>query len=74
MIFRDGMQGAKPKARLDALPGFATPQAARKTIGPRVGVKSGDLPTKFLAWAAGPCCEMLACNSSRLHPNVTPNN
>ena len=34
MVFRDGMQGAKPKARLDALPGFATPQAARKTIGP----------------------------------------
>jgi len=28
------MQGAKPKARQDALPGFATPQAARKTTGP----------------------------------------
>ena len=34
MVFRDGMQGAKPKARQDALPGFATPQAARKTTGP----------------------------------------
>ena len=28
------MQGAKPKARLDALPGFATPQTARKTTSP----------------------------------------
>ena len=34
MIFRDGMLGAKPKARLDALPGFATPQAARKAMSP----------------------------------------
>jgi hypothetical protein len=34
MVFRDGMQGAKPKARLDALPGFATPQSARKTMSP----------------------------------------
>lgn len=34
MVFRDGMQGAKPQARLYALPGFATPQAARKTMGP----------------------------------------
>jgi len=28
------MQGAKPKARPGALPGFAAPQAARKTVGP----------------------------------------
>ena len=34
MVFRDGMQGAKSKARLDALPGFATQQAARKTMSP----------------------------------------
>jgi hypothetical protein len=34
MNFRDEMQGAKPKARLDALPGFATPQIARKFICP----------------------------------------
>jgi hypothetical protein len=34
MVFRDGMQGAKPKARLAALPGFATLQAAQKTTGP----------------------------------------
>jgi hypothetical protein len=34
MDIRDGMQGAKPKARLVALPGFATPQAARRSIGP----------------------------------------
>ena len=34
MVFRDGMQGAKPKARLHALPGFATPQTTRKTTGP----------------------------------------
>jgi hypothetical protein len=34
MVFRDGMQGAKPKARLDALPGFATPQAAGKIMCP----------------------------------------
>ncbi|MGH8832988.1 MAG: Dyp-type peroxidase [Polaromonas sp.] len=40
----------------------------------RVGVKSGDLPTKFLAWACSPCGAMLADNSSRLHPNATPNN
>jgi len=34
VVFRDGMQGAKPKARLDALPGFATPQTARKITSP----------------------------------------
>jgi hypothetical protein len=28
------MQGAKPKARLFALPGFATLQTARKTMSP----------------------------------------
>src|ERR1035437_1130984 len=35
-------------------------------------MKSGDLPTKSLAWAPGPCGVMLADNSSRLHPNATP--
>jgi hypothetical protein len=34
MDFRDGMQGAKSKARLDALPDFATPQTARKSVRP----------------------------------------
>ncbi len=34
MAFRDGVRGAKPKARLDALPGFATPQVARKIMSP----------------------------------------
>jgi hypothetical protein len=34
MDFRDEMQGAKSKARLDALPDFATPQIARKSICP----------------------------------------
>ena len=34
LVFRDGMQGAKPKARLYALPGFATRQTARKTTSP----------------------------------------
>ncbi|MFN4349685.1 MAG: hypothetical protein ACK4F6_02620 [Hylemonella sp.] len=34
MIFRDEMQGAKPKARPDVLPGFVTPQIARKTMSP----------------------------------------
>jgi hypothetical protein len=29
-----GCKAQKPKARLDALPGFATPQATRKTAGP----------------------------------------
>jgi hypothetical protein len=32
MDFRDGMQGAKSKARLPALPDFATPQTARKSV------------------------------------------
>lgn len=34
MDFRDGMQGAKSKARLVALPDFATPQTARKSVCP----------------------------------------
>ncbi|MGH8803273.1 MAG: hypothetical protein ACREXN_00835, partial [Polaromonas sp.] len=32
--YRDGTQGAKPKARLVALPGFATPQTARESTCP----------------------------------------
>ena len=34
MDFRDGMQGAKSKERLVALPDFATPQTARKSVCP----------------------------------------
>jgi|GEM_PF-5168436 len=34
MNFRDGMLGAKSKARLSALPDFATPQTARKSVCP----------------------------------------
>ncbi len=34
MDFRDGMQGAKSKVRLDALPDFATTQTARKSACP----------------------------------------
>src|SRR5450759_5060626 len=34
MNFRDGMLGAKSRARLSALPDFATPQTARKSVCP----------------------------------------
>ena len=34
MNFRDGMLGAKSKARLSALADFATPQTARKSVCP----------------------------------------
>jgi hypothetical protein len=39
--WRDAMPGAKPKARLDALPGFATPQRARQPPPRRVRAKTG---------------------------------
>jgi hypothetical protein len=52
VVLRDEPQGAKPKASLDGLPGFATPRIARKTTPLRVRTKTGPLPTKPLACAA----------------------
>ncbi|MDO9113005.1 MAG: hypothetical protein Q7U63_04320 [Polaromonas sp.] len=41
MDIRDGMQGAKSKARLVALPEFATPQTARKSVCPSGWAETG---------------------------------
>jgi hypothetical protein len=52
-VLRDEPLGAKPKARLRALPGFATKGIARKTAPRRVRPKTGALPTKPLARSYG---------------------
>jgi hypothetical protein len=58
------MQGAKPKASLDGLPGLATRQIARKIASLRARPKTGALPTKFLARASSTGCGTLPGNSS----------
>ena len=73
MDIRDGMQGAKSKARLVALPDFATPQTARKSVCPSGWGEIGRFAHQILCMGMSPCCVMLASNSSRLRPNATPN-
>lgn len=54
MDFRDGMQGAKSKARLMALPDFATPQTARKSICPSGWAEIGRFAHQIPCMGAQP--------------------
>ena len=69
VVLRDEPQGEKPKARLAALPGFATKWIARKTIPLWVRTKTGALPTQPLACAAAHAARSWRTN----HPVVDSN-
>ncbi|MDW5441206.1 hypothetical protein R6254_01520 [Polaromonas sp. SM01] len=50
--YQDGMQGAKSKPRLVPWLILQRRRPPENPLALRVGTKSGDLPTKSLAWAS----------------------